>query len=288
MKTHKLLFINSENRTTGQNINDLMVSITDPAIVGKNVYIYMVNFVSRICIPVIDSTNNTFVLNEGGTTATISITTNQSPEWNSLASQLVTLLNGASPNHYTYTCTVDKNKLHFVFGCSSSNPVSLDFSGSNSCYELLGFEKTSYSFTAKALESAVIVNLGGKTCIFIKIKNGVSNNIEDLTNKPSNILSIVPIMASYGSNMFFHDINDDYCIKILGLNMIEIQLTDFNGNLLTFNSNYILTLKVEVIDDDPNDAKMVKSLDETNKLLKLQLLREEFKKDDKKLSLSNI
>ena len=95
-------------------------------------------------------------------------------------------------------------------------------------------------------------------------------------------------MASYGSNMFFHDINDDYCIKILGLNMIEIQLTDFNGNLLTFNSNYILTLKVEVIDDDPNDAKMVKSLDETNKLLKLQLLREEFKKDDKKLSLSNI
>ena len=237
MRTHKLIFINSENRSSSQSINDLTVNITDPDIAGKNVYVYMVNFISRICIPVIDTTNNTFTLNEGGTTASISISTNQSPDWSSLAAELQTLLNGASPNHYTYTVSISRTKLHFVFACSSSNPVSFDFTGSNSAYELLGFEKQSYSFSSKSLESSVIVNLGGKYCIFIKIKNGVSNNIEDLTNKPSNILSIVPVMAPFGSNMFFHDINDDYCVKILGLSMIDIQLTDFNGNLLTFNSN---------------------------------------------------
>jgi len=288
MKTHKLIFINSENRESGQNINDLSVQINDPEIVGKNVYVYMVNFVSRICIPVIDSTNNTFSLNENGTIVSISLDTNQSPDWNSLASELQTLLNGGSPNHYTYTVVVDRNKLHFIFGVSDSSPISFDFNVTNTAYKLLGFEKQSYSFSSKSLTSSMIVNLGGEYCIFVKIKNGVSNNIEDVTNKPSNTLCIVPNLAPYGSNLFFHNINDDYSIKILGLNNIQIQLTDFSGNLLTFNSNYIITLKVEIIDDDQTDKKMIYNQSETNKLLKLLLLSKNIKKEEKQISLSTI
>lgn len=288
MKTHKLIFVNSENRQAAQSINDITLQINDPEIVGKNVYVYLVNFVSRICIPVIDSTNNIFTLNENGTTASITITSNQSPDWNSLASELQTLLTAASPNHYTYTVTTNKSKLHFIFSCSSSNPVSFDFNVTNSCYKLLGFEKTSYSFSSKSLESSLIVDLGGSSSFFIKIKNGVSNNIEDITNKPSNTLSIVPNLAPYGANLFFHNINDDYCIKILGLSMIEIQLTDFYGNLLTFNSNYILTLKIEIIEDETTDKQLVNNQSETNKLLKLLLLNKELKGEDKKLSISNL
>lgn len=281
MKTHKLIFINSENRLQGQDINDITVSINDPEIAGKNVYIYLVNFVSTICIPVISSTNNTFTLNENGTTAIVTLNDNQSPDWSTLASEIQTKLNGASPNHYDYTVAIDRSKLHFIFTTSSSDPISFDFNVTNSAYKILGFEKQTYSFAAKALESSKIVNLGGEYCFFVKIKNGVSNNIEDVTNKPSNNLCIIPFLGSYGSQVFFHNLNDDYSIRILGISNINIQLTDFNGNLLTFNSNYVLTLKVEIIEEDALDKKMVLSQEETNKLLKLLLLSKEMKHEKK-------
>ena len=279
MPYHKLLFINSENRTAGQDINDLIVQINDPQIVGKNVNVYLVNFVSRVCIPIVNDYNNTFILNENGQTATISLNVNQSPDWTSLQTEIQTKLNSLSPHQYTYTVSVDRTKLHFAFTVSSSNPVVFDFTPDNSSYELFGFEKKTYSFTNQAIESTTLVNLGGELSLFIKIKNGSSNNIEDFTNKPSNTLCIIPNLAPYGSNLFFHNINDDYSILINSINTIEIQLTDFYGNKLNFTSNYILTLKIEVIDAIDYNKQMNDTQIKTNDLLKMILVKDDFKNE---------
>ena len=279
MTYHKLLFINSENRTTGQDINDLVVQINDPQLVGKNVNVYLVNFISRVCIPVVNDYNNTFILNENGQMATISMDTNQSPDWSLLQEELQIKLNSASPHQYTYIILFDRSTLHFIFSVSTSQPVSLDFATTNSCYSLLGFEKRVYSFSEKRLESTTLVNLGGELSMFIKIKNGSSNNIEDFTNKPSNTLCIVPILAHYGSSLFFHNIHDDYRITMNAVNYIEILLTDFYGNKLNFTSNYILTLKIEVIDAIDYNKQINDTQNKTNDLLKMILVKDEFKNE---------
>jgi hypothetical protein len=278
MPYHKLLFINSENRASTQNINDLVVQINDPQIVGKNVNVYLVNFVSRVCIPIVNDYNNSFILNEGGQTATISLNTNQAPDWSALQTELQTKLNSLSPHQYSYVVSIDRTKLHFIFSVNTSNSVSFDFTPDNSSYELLGFEKKAYSFSNQTLESSTLVNLGGELSLFIKIKNGSSNNIEDFSNRPSNTLCIIPNLAPYGSNLFFHNINDDYCIVINAINSIEILLTDFYGNKLNFSSNYILTLKIEVIEMDYNKQMNDTQL-KTNDLLKMILVKDEFKNE---------
>jgi hypothetical protein len=274
---HKLLFINSENRGENQNINDLIVQINDPHIIGKNVNIYLVNFISRVCIPIVNDYNNTFILNEGGQSIEIPLTVNQSPDWTSLQTEIQTKLNSLSPNHYNYVVSIDRTKLHFIFSVNTSNPVIFDFTPDNSSYELFGFEKKTYSFTNQTLESIVLVNLGGELSLFIKIKNGSSNNIEDFSIKPSNTLCIIPNLAPYGSNLFFHNINDDYSILINSINSIEILLTDFYGNKLNFTSNYILTLKIEVIDPIDYNKQINDTQVKTNDLLKMILVKDEFK-----------
>jgi hypothetical protein len=277
MSYHKLLFINSENRIYGQEINDLIVQINDPQIVGKNVNVYLINFISRVCIPIVNDYNNTFILNENGQTAIISLNINQSPDWTSLQTEIQTKLNSLSPHRYTYTVSNDRTKLHFLLSVSSQNPVSFDFTQDNSSYELLGFEKKVYSFSNQTLESTTLVNLGGELSLFIKIKNGSSNNIEDFTNRPSNTLCIIPNLAPYGSNLFFHNINDDYSILINSINSIEILLTDFYGNKLNFTSNYILTLKIEVIEPIDYNKQLNATQIKTNDLLKMILVKDEFK-----------
>lgn len=284
MPYHKLLFINSENRTTGQNINDLIVQINDPQIVGKNVNVYLVNFISRGCIPIVNDYNNSFILNEGGQTATISLNVNQSPDWISLSNEIVEKLNSLSPHQYIYTTTISRTELHFTFTVATSEPVSFDFTPDNSSYELFGFEKQIYSFSNQTLESTTLVNLGGELSFFIKIKNGSSNNIEDFTNRPSNTLCIIPNLTPYGSNLFFHNINDDYSVLINAVNSIEILLTDFYGNKLNFTSNYILTLKIEVIDAIDYNKQMNDTQNKTNDLLKMILVKDEFKNQNINLS----
>jgi hypothetical protein len=156
----------------------------------------------------------------------------------------------------------------------------MDFTTENSSYELFGFEKNVYSFSNQALESSTLVNLGGHLSMFIKIKNGSSNNIEDFTNKPSNTLCILPILAHYGSSLFFHNIHDDYRITMNAVNCIEILLTDFYGNKLNFNSNYILTLKIEVIETIDYNKQMNDTQIKTNDLLKMILVKDEFKNEN--------
>jgi len=278
MPYHKLLFINSENRTTTEDINDVVVQINDPQLVGKNVNVYLVNFISRVCIPIVNDYNNTFTLNEGEQIVQIPLKVNQSPDWVTLGNEIQQQLNLLSPHHYTYSVTIDRSKLHFNFYVNTLNSVIFDFTPSNSSYELLGFEKKTYMFVNNCLESTTLVNLGGELSLFIKIKNGSSNNIEDFTNKPSNTLCIIPNLAPYGANLFFHNIHDDYCILINSINSIEILLTDFYGNKLNFTSNYILTLKIEVIDPIDYSKQMVESQSKSNDILKMILVKDDFKK----------
>ena len=278
MPYHKLLFINSENRTEGQDINDVTVQINDPQIVGKNVNVYLVNFISRVCIPSVNSYNNSFTLIEGGQSVLIQLDISQSPDWITLSNELKVRLNALSPNHYTYDCEVDKAQLHFIFSVNTSSEVLFDFTTTNSSHELLGFEPKLYSFYNQFLESTSLVNLGGELCLFIKITNSSSNNIEDFTNKSSNTLCIIPNLAPFGSNLFFHNINDDYSILINAIHGISIQLTDFYGNKLNFTSNYILTLKIEVIETTDYTKQMNDTQIKTNDLLKMILVKDEFKK----------
>jgi len=253
MNTHKLIYINSVDRKAGQNINDFVYHVTDQEILNKDVDLYLVNFVSKICIPVITSANNTFVLNENGTIVSISLTTDQSPDWITLGTELQTKLNFYSPNHYTYAVTEDSAKLHFLISVNSANPISFDFTCLNSVYKILGFEQAIYSFVLQSLESTKLVDLGGDYALFIRIKNGTGDDVVDFANVLPHTLCIIPYLASYGSSLFFQNIDSDYNAKIDTLNSLEIQITDFYGNLLPFNYDYFITLKVTIIGEELND-----------------------------------
>ena len=254
MNSHKLIYINSVDREIGQNINDFVYKVVDQELLNKNVYIYLVNFISRVCIPAITVENNTFEFTENGVSPTVvTLGTNQSPDCFTVATELQTALNTLSLNGYVYTVTPNLNTLHFEITVSSANPISFDFNVANSSYKLLGFNEAVHSFVAQELESVNMMDLGGEYAVYVRIKNGTGDVPADFTDILSQTLCVVPFLSSYGSNLFFHNIDSDYNAKITRFNSLEVQVTDFYGNLLTFNSDFVITLKVEIIGENVND-----------------------------------
>ena len=209
----------------------------------------------------ISSLTNVFQLTEASTTISITI-----PEGNytrkSLATTLTSLLNSNSPNVWSYSCTFpninntgDTGKYTFnvsgnlltttsdlfgdMFGTITytSQP---SFTFINNLSEVLGFNQTTYTFTAGTLIAPNVCNLSSESTIFIKsdicqahgdniLQNIVStgdpsfSNVAYINHWP---MLYSKIYHSQGDNVFWFRITDENNME-LNTNGINCVFTIF-------------------------------------------------------------
>jgi len=116
----------------------------------------------RLSIPktyyLIDSTNNSFTLDEGGLIATVFIT-----EGNyglkTLETELALQLNTASPSAWTYTCTGDERTGKYTFTVTGNGGVQPVITLSEEIAGILGFAIGSTAFVADTVTGVNVVRL---------------------------------------------------------------------------------------------------------------------------------
>lgn len=246
----KLIHIKSSDRTSG-TIGNFTVDIPSSFIYCKSteeMTISLVNFFCKRNFYNIQSYNNTFQVNENGTIRTIYINEG-SPNSYNLITELLTKLNlfGSS---YVYTIDYNISTLHFIFTVNNND---VQFIFNNSCAELLGFDKTTYNFTNRTLESTRIIDLNGEECIYIHLMSADSENIETSTDKTvqkSNVIGIVPLTCPTGGVIYYGNLNDDYKMTLSQKEVTKLQfkLTNEYNDELTLQTDYFMVLKIETID----------------------------------------
>ena len=128
---------------------------------------------------------NSFVLDENGATATITI-----PPGTYSANQfkdiLPPLLNTASPNGWTYTMTFSQTTAKFTWTVTGNGGVQPSFITSNNVVEQLGFVRTltptAQYFSGDTLTSTTVIDMSPENNIFIRseICLGGDNNSDIL------------------------------------------------------------------------------------------------------------
>jgi hypothetical protein len=135
----------------------------------------------------INTSNNTFLLNENGSIKTVTIVIGNYNSTN-LATQIGVQMTAISTIGATYTVSLSVTTGKYTITTTSALTTSVSFVGYNFGY-ICGFDQDSYSFVAKSLTSVNIVNLQFTTSIVI----GCS-----LCNNNAKILSvIIPNQSDY-------------------------------------------------------------------------------------------
>lgn len=261
----KLLNIKSSDRTSG-TIGNCIFDIPSGFISCKNsemMTISLVNFFCKRNFYNIQNYNNTFQVNENGTLRTITLNEG-SPNSYNLITELLTSLNlfGSS---YVYTIDYNISTFHFTFTVNNDN---VQFIFNNTCSELLGFDKTTYNFIDRTLESTRIIDLNGEECIYIHLISGNTDNIETAGTiiQKSNVLGIIPLTCQTGGVIYYGNFNDDYKMTLQQKNLmnIQIKLTNEYNDELTLQTDYFMVLKIETIDltEDNTVQTLLKRINE--------------------------
>lgn len=134
------------------------------------------------------SRNNTFVLTEGVTNTTVTITPGNY-DGAYLATYLGTIMTTATTIGATYTVSLSLITGKLTFTTTSATATSLNFTGKLSAY-VLGFATSIYSFSALTLTTPYIVNLQFTSTI---------NVFCDLVGgKSKKLAQIIPNQADFG------------------------------------------------------------------------------------------
>lgn len=182
-----IIYLNSSNRISGTSSNftiDLRAQILTP-----NNYdtMCLVNCAIPKSFYLINSNNNTFILNENGSIKTVTLSVGNYNS-NNLATQIGVQMTAVSTSGATYSVVLSLTTGKYTITTTSALTTSISFVGSPLCY-IIGFDQSSYSFVAKTLTSVNIVNLQFTTSITI----GCS-----LCNNNAKILSqIVPNQSDF-------------------------------------------------------------------------------------------
>jgi hypothetical protein len=260
-----VIYVSSAARSSGSS-NNFRINLSQQITSGiKYDTATLLSFSCTNSYYLFSSNNNTFLVNENGTIHTITI-----PPGNYTFSSLKSVLNTlfVASLSYTYSIvasTVDGQYQFTVSGNGGIQPI-FDFSGSNSPYEVLGFEKLSYTFAADYLESANIVN-------FQK-----TNTIElccDFVNR--GILSVIIPNTSDFSVINYNEYNSSFASHELSKNNFmdcNFWLLDGNtGNALdlnglNFNFTFVLYKKNDYYQHMLDDRKMELQIIELDRQLK--------------------
>lgn len=148
-----IVYVNSANRSSGST-HDFYIDLSQQ--IKPNIdydTVTVLNFACPKSYYLITSLNNTFTVTEGAFNTTITIP-NGNYSFSTMASELTTLLQSC---HWTYTVTTLSSTGTYLFSVSGNTGQPIfNFSGS-SPYAIIGFDQTSYTFSANKLTSPNIV-----------------------------------------------------------------------------------------------------------------------------------
>ena len=240
---HQIFTINSQNRSSGTNSN-----FTYELDIDRNVAYDRV-VVLDASIPksyyTIQNGYNTFLLTEGLSTRTITVTPGNYTR-TSFKNELLDKLNTGGVG-WTYSITlpnigitVDNGHLYFsVTGNSSSQPI---FTFENYLYEQMGFnDNESYAFSGDQLESVNVINLNPEQTLFIRSdicqnqNNNILDNIITSSNTSFSQINYVNNIPLESSKIFNGN----------NANTFKFMLTDENGvNIDLQGQNMIFTIMI--------------------------------------------
>lgn len=185
IKNSQIFNINSRNRISGSD-SDFSIVLN----VDKNVE-YSKVLVSGGAIPksyyLVQSGYNTFTLQEGASTATITLTPGNYNR-RSLANVLKTLLDAGSVSmghSYVYTITYnnavsEQDSGLFYYSVSGNSGTQPKFIFTTYLYEVLGFAKNSTNtFSASALTSSNVIKLTSEDTLYLH-SNIINNPVDDV------------------------------------------------------------------------------------------------------------
>ncbi len=224
-----VVYVNSGSRSSGSSNNftiDLHSQIASP-----NPYDSVV--LTSATIPksfyLIDTTNNTFILEEKSVPTTITIATGNY-NYTTLATALALALTTSSPNSYTYTVATSQLLGNYVFSVSGNagSQPQLDFRNSLTCF-IIGFNQLLYNFSASALTSPNVVNLQLTSTVQV---------LSDIVGGKDNVLSEITNQSASYSVITYSEQNSAYVSKPLssnGYTSVHFWLIDEQQNLLNLN-----------------------------------------------------
>lgn len=229
-----------------------------------------------------------------------------------LINALVQQLNSAS-DLYRYQLTYDdsRNEINYVafpiIGSDTVNDVRFIFNRQliidelqidveESAFELLGFPINSVILFVQpdtginqlTIKSTIPINVSGAVDnLYVRIENNCNNYSSNGVNSYSysNVLAKIAIAQPPFSTIFYYNIEDvgNFSTVISGnsLDNLNIRLENKRGTLITPRSDWSLTIRIEVI-IDKNEIGMENSLEEMVKILKMNFIKENDKKQKPK------
>ena len=225
-------------KVNGTMNSDLLFYLKEPVIPpqGKNMTLLLKACSIPVSFYLVNSTNNTLVIN----TSTFTLT-----QGNYTAYTLLDLLNTTLNPTYVVTLNTTTNKY------TTSSLTSFTLKSTSTCQRLLGFASgTDYTSTASTLTSVYPVDLSGDNMIYISTPNILTQN--RLGGQKSTILRAVPVSVSYGSVLFFDDnsgavgsvIQEDH----IGFIHLRIYSEDATLLLDFQNADWSISLEVGFVD----------------------------------------
>ena len=244
----RIFYVNSRNRLTGTD-SDFSYKLDMIDLKSDRVVLLACNIPKSYYL--IQDGENTFTLQEGVSTATITITpANYSRT--QLKNVLQTALNTSSPTSYTYAISVPLTTIGetglYTFSVSGNGGVQPSFIFTdNNIFEVLGFDiNSTNNFSADALVSTNVIKLQKEDTIFI--------HSDICTNGDDNILQeIYATSSSTFGNIVYHTPDSNAYSKILtsnNNNIFHFWLSNEDNEAINLNGqNWSFTLMVFKEDD---------------------------------------
>ena len=281
----RIWYIRSADRFSGTIYN---FNINVPSFILNHrpdevIKITLVDFVLKRNKYPIDSNNNRFNVSETQNSVvydySITITAGNYNVYQ-LATQVATQLTTASP-YYTYSISWDSISGYYTFTITTKTAyavgsASFDFNVARSAFELLGFAKSTYSFTGSTLTSVKMVSLTGETSIYLRT-NLTTPNFDYANGEYglSDVLAKIPIIVPPYATIVFQDVGaslfNSY-IQTNSLGSLNIRLTNSEDVDLEFQDEWTCAFKVETYEATKEEEILgeLKNLTEINKLNLLQ------------------
>lgn len=272
VRSHRL-YISSANRDTNDTpyqfrteIPNGLITLDDPA--TQRMKISLLNFECSCNWFEINATNNQFIVTKLVTNTPQSVTI---PEGNYTFQRLATTISRLYPD-CVCRWIQETNMLHFTF----TEAHSISFV--NYSYEILGFDETDDGIIGLEITSTRPLKARANSVIYVRINdvilandNVTLDNFTSIHTKPSNIFASVPINAPPFTTVFYDNSVYGRDVGILlsnpKLDILNISITDKNGYLLEYMTDWTMQLLVEIFDteDDQmnNMISLLRSIDTT-------------------------
>lgn len=222
-----IVYVNSANRVSGTSSN-FVIDVSSQVRYPNNYdRIALLALSCPKSYYLINSTNDTFTINEvTGGLKTVTIT-NGNYSLSTMVTFLNTAINAVTSYTYVVTSSQSTGKITFTVSGATGNPV-FDFSGSTSPYAILGFDQESYTMSANMLTSVNVVNFQ------------LTNTIQlmcDMAER-SLLATVIPNTSDYAM-IQYNEFNPGFLSKICVRNNISSckfwLLDGTNGNQLDLN-----------------------------------------------------